>query len=721
MKNRLSSLIVLFLLLMTTIIGDFSITTYAKEGDSGLVLDVNFDDMKVGEQTMAGVVERYGKSNALKLNVGRNNTTVKFDSLVVGECAMSFDIAAKPKSIKGEMCVMSGAAPAYILQFTEDGKIVTANGREIATYSEKMKTICVVFDTLKECFDVYADGKLRGSRMIHSGGGADKVAHFSLTFAAVDESADVYLDNIHAYPTYVKTSKGKIYNPSAKPDMSKKIVLTDKTINPSDKPQRDMLKDAASIHMRSGVVFDGKEKIITDYLPYYSGDEFMIPQEAVAHALKLVVDTDGEGIKVGDKLSLTVGSTQMVVGDKSIEIAVAPEVKDGILYLPLKALANALGKKISYDDTAIHSGMIIISDSGFAFPVGTALQSLNDFCFYFRPTKEKFLEDYNASALKGVHPRLIATEADFDRIRKETELNSYKKRWKENLYAACDINVNKPILKYELRDGRRLMYVADEFREYMYMFGMAYQLAKYDEPDRARSYFDAAWKQIEAVATFPDWNPPHNLDPGVMARGYAIAYDWLYEAMTPEQRRFVEQGVYNNCFYIWNLASQSSDSLLGNVLWFNNRNQFMNCGAMMCCLAFMDVYPEVASKLGADICQFLEPSLDKFYPLGSYAEGPSYSTIATDYQAAMLASMKPILGTCYSLDRPEGFEYSCIYLSNLRSDVGAYTFSDTPDVKGYTSSAFWMFDYYKQPGYKDSHAEFYAGFNNIDAVQGLLY
>lgn len=718
--NGLKFMISVFLML-SIVMSTFGVISFANTNDTGLVLDVDFEDKNIGDQTMTGVVEKYGKSKALKIKVGRANTTLKFDSLVVGECAMSFDFAAMPKSIKGEMCIMSGATPAYVLQFTEDGRIITKNGRELTRYGEKFKTVCVVFDTLKECFDVYIDGVLRASRLVYHVGGSDKVAHFSLAFAAVEDEAVVYLDNIHAYPTYEKTTKGKIFNPSAKPKNDKKIILSDKTVNPSDQPQRTHLADVSTIHMRSGVAFDGKTKIISEFLPYYFDDEYMVPKDVLSHALKKSIEVSDGKIRIGKDIELSLGKKEMLVGNNAIEITVAPAEKDGALYIPLKAVIQATGKKITYDDTAIHSGLIVISDAGFSMPVGEELQKINDFCFYFRPTKEKFLEDYNASSLKGVHPRIIATESDFDRIRKEAESNSYKKKWKENLYAACDRDVDKPAVKYELPDGVRLMTVADSFREYMYKFGMAYQLSKYEEPERAKKYFDAAWKHIESVANMPDWNPPHHLDVGIMARGYAIAYDWFYEAMTPEQRQIMEKGAHDNLFYIWNLGSQSEDSLLGSVRMFNNHNQIMNGGAMMCVLSFMDVYPEIASKLGADICQFMEISLDKFYPLGSYAEGPSYSTMATDYQSAMLAAMKPILGTCYSLDRPEGFEYSCVYLSNIRSDVSAYTFSDTPYIKAYTSSAFWMFDYYDQKGYKDSHAEFFKNYDNIDAVQGLLY
>ena len=697
------------------------IISYADEtGNGELVLDLDFENMKLDDQFMSGTVVNYDNRKALKLTVGRVDTTFKFDSLVVGECAMSFDIAAKPGTLKGYMFIMSGGEPVYPIKFTEDGKIMTHSGKEIGSYNETMQNITIVYDGIKGWYDAYVDGKLKAEHFAGTSY-ADKVAHFALIFAATGETADVYLDNIEAYPTYIKTSKGKIYNPMARPNTNKKIVFKDKSVIQSDEPQQLMMSNASSIHMRSGVVYDGKTKIMTNTLPYYSGDEFMVPKEAIEHALKTSVSISGGSIKIGNAINMTVGGKTMNVNGKSMEISTPPEEKDGIVYLPLKAIAaDALGKKLCYDDTTIHYGMVIISDDGFSLPMDKELQKLNDFCFYFRPSPEKLLEDYNNSPLKGVHPRIIATNEDFDRIREETKTNEYKKKWKENLYSYCDANLNDEPLKYELRDGRRLMYVADDFQTYMYAYALGYQLAKYDEPERAKSYFDAAWKQIEAVSAFPDWNPPHNLDPGVMARGYAIAYDWLYEIMTPEQRAIMEKGVHDHIFWIWNLASQSRNTLLGTTLWPNNRNQFMNCPAMGCCVAFMDVYPEIASKVASDILRFLEPSLECFAPLGSYSEGPSYSTIAMDYQAFQNSAMLPTFGTCYGVDRAQGFDVSPVYLANIRSDVGAYTFSDTPDIKGYSASDFWFYKYYGLPGYKEADAEFYRNATGRDAAQCIL-
>lgn len=718
-KRRILRFLICVIFIITTVIGSLPALA-AKSDNSALILDLDFENMEVGEFYSAGVVEEYAGSKALKVNAQKSNTTLTFDSLVVGECVMSFDVAVNSGFVVGELGVQGGGTPAYVLNFTKDGKIKTYNGKEITRYGDKFKTITVVFNAAKQYFDVYVNETCVASRM-YIGVTFDKVVTFNLVFASVDDFAQVYLDNIYSHPSYEKTSKGFVYNPMSKPrNTNKKIILTSKTTIPSEDAQRSILKNASSIHMRSGVVYNGNTKIMTETLPYYKDDEFMVPIEAIEHALGVETDVSDGKINIGDNIVLSIGNRQMTVSGKTIEISTAPELKDNILYLPLKAIAgNGLGKTIQYDDTTVHYGMILISDSGVSVPVGDAFQKLNDFCFYFRPSKERFLADYNASSLKGVHPRLFATAEDFERVREEIKTNAYKKKWVENLFAQCDLICTYPAIKYELRDGVRLMYVSDEFRGYMLTLALGYQLAKDDDPERAKRYFDSAWKHIEVSAKMPDWNPSHHIDVGIMALGFAVAYDWFYDELTDEQKAIMERGVYNNMFWTLNEAIESSHTPYGSVFMSNNHNVFCNAGAMASCIAFMDVYPDIASKLGSDILRILEVFMDKFAPLGAYYEGPSYAGIAITYTVNTLASLIPTMGTAYSIDRAQGFDMVGDYLSNIQSDIAAFNFADSHPGAAYTAAMFWLYKHYKTVGFKDALAERYK--NTGGDLYSLLY
>lgn len=42
------------------------------------------------------------------------------------------------------------------------------------------------------------------------------------------------------------------------------------------------------------------------------------------------------------------------------------------------------------------------------------------------------------------------------------------------------------------------------------------------------------------AAAFPDWNPSHFLDTAEMACALALGYDWLFDELTPDERRTIK-------------------------------------------------------------------------------------------------------------------------------------------------------------------------------------
>lgn len=704
MSKIITKAMMSFVLIITMLIGTCCSTFASAEADTAPTADFDFESYEIGESVLAGEVAEYQNSKALKMSLGSVLTTLSVNALVVGEAAVVFDFAATG-SVKGTFGVQGGGTPVNLVNFNADGSVTTYNGKPVAQYSERIRNMAFVIDAARERFDVYINGR-RIIKRCYFYAMFDKIVSFNLALSAPDGEAQAYVDNILVYPTYKRVQKAAIYNPNGKPaNADKNIVLTDKNYFPSESAQRSLLKDCVSVHMRSGVVYSKGQKYQLTDMPYYSGDEFMVPSEFLDKALGLATEQEDENITIGN-LSLTVNSNIMKTAKGDVTLSAAPELKDGVMYLPLRAIAkDGLGKSVYYDDTTTHYGMIVISDRTFNAPMGADdLQALNDFCFFFRPSREQFAADYNASELKGQHPRIMATAEDFERIRLETESNPQKAAWKKQLLTYCDNNLNDDALVYELRDGVRLLYVAEDFNEYILTFAMAYQLTG------ERKYFDAAWKHIESVANMPDWNPAHHIDVGIMAFAFAVGYDWFYDIMTPDQRQLMEKGVYNNCFWIINEAVESPDTPYGTVLHENNHNVYTNSGVMACCIAFMDVYPDISSKIGSDVMRMLESFMDKFAPYGDYYEGASYATIAINYTIRLFASMLPTMGTLYGVDKAQGLSLTGEYLSNMQSDVSCYNFGDATMGVVSASGLFWIYDYYGIKGLKDSVAEgrFYA-------------
>ncbi|MBE7050295.1 MAG: hypothetical protein E7394_05930, partial [Ruminococcaceae bacterium] len=676
----------------------------------------DFENMPIGAQLYDGTVTEYKGNNMLKQELNSAGRRAKFYAMIPGDAVFSFDFAQTGGPVEGKMTFESGNEAGHALTFTSDGNVISYNGIKITEYDEEVKNIAVVFKANQQHFDIYVNGKcvVRGCfTKIRF----DKIVNVELYFSAQGEKADIYLDNIMAYPTYEKISGAIIYDPDAKPIWDKEIILTDKTWFIDEEREKAFMADKVSVHMRSGVVCVNNKKTTLENMPYVNGNELMVPSEFFKTAYGITPSVSDTTVTLKNNIILDLNSPKISVNNETYDIFCSPQIKDGIMYLPLCAIVEkGMSKNIYHDTTTTHYGMVIISDAEIDPGVGDVLQNLNDYCFYLRPTPEQWLADYNASPLKGQHPRVMATEEDFERLKKEIETNDRKKAWFKKLITYCDRLVNKRPLKYELRDGIRLLDVSNEFTDWTTSLSFAYKITG------DKKYLDAAWKQIEAVAAFPDWNPIHHIDVGIMALGFGISYDWLYHDLTPDQRAIMERAVYNNLYWIVNEAHQDFYTVYGDPGMKDNHNVLCNAGLIACIVAFMDVHPEVGSQLGAHTMRLLERFMWLFAPIGAYFEGPSYASVSIDYAARLFASMEPSMGTLYGLDKAEAFDLSADYIMNMQSDVASFGFGDGNSDLKRSSGMLWIYNHYGIKGKRDAVADLLANpTGGQNTVEALLY
>ena len=366
--------------------------------------------------------------------------------------------------------------------------------------------------------------------------------------------------------------------------------------------------------------------------------------------------------------------------------------------------------------------MVIIGDDNFSVPTDSEkLQGLNDFLLFERPSAQKVRDDYADSSVSGIHPKVMLTPEMVDKLK--TEINGNKV--KQGFYSRLDMRarqlVNEPpeLLKYDRSDGLRLTTVADQFEGYMLILGLAYQLK--GEATWKAKFAEAAWRQIEAVASFPDWNPGHHIDVGMMAFGFAVAYDWMYDYWSPERRQIMENVIYSHCFReAYDGYSQSGANMDG-VIYKNNHNAICNGGICTAALAFMDIYPEVASSLVADSVRCLEYMFPIFAPEGCSYEGPSYAALTVEYMVRMFASLETVFSGFYGLDCSEGLDNAAESFTYLRSDVGGYSFNDGGKDACCSPTLLWMYRHYNLAGLKDAVAEYYKSSYNDNAASCLLF
>jgi len=151
---------------------------------------------------------------------------------------------------------------------------------------------------------------------------------------------------------------------------------------------------------------------------------------------------------------------------------------------------------------------------------------------------------------------------------------------------------------------------------------------------------DHAVRELLNVCEFKDWHPPHFLDTAEMAHAAAIGYDWLYDRLTPEQRRTVVEAIVAKAC----CPPRRSTTAAAGVEVHHNWNQVCNGGIAIGALAIAtrsrNSRPSPSTPLAAPSSSHAQLRAE-----GGWAEGPGYWHYATRYNVYYLAALQSALGT----------------------------------------------------------------------------
>ena len=324
---------------------------------------------------------------------------------------------------------------------------------------------------------------------------------------------------------------------------------------------------------------------------------------------------------------------------------------------------------------------------------------------------------YSSSGLNSVHPRIQAQKADFKRIIADYKAGSQNvKNLADQILKYADNNIltNPNPVEYVLTDGVRLLNVSRNVLTKMYVLGMAYQLTG------NKKYAERAWVDLQAVCDFPDWHPIHSLDSAEMAAAVSIGYDWMYDAFTDEQRKTIEQAMYDNFFYVvCNSFQYQNGFLSAGLLTDMNHNLVLNGAITMSSLAFMDVYPEITAYTLANSLKSAENSISNFAPDGAWVEGPHYWEYSMQYTSKLLSSLDCALATCFGLDETDGLSDAASFILHMQSSNGIFNYGDGAADNQYVPEILWLANKYDCPEAASALIKL-SGLSMANAEDGVL-
>jgi len=291
--------------------------------------------------------------------------------------------------------------------------------------------------------------------------------------------------------------------------------------------------------------------------------------------------------------------------------------------------------------------------------------------------------------LNRAHPRLLASQSDFDRLQQDIKTNALMGRWYGSVQNEAEKLLQEPASRYEIPDGKRLLATSRRVLGRVYTLGFSYQMTK------DRRFSDRAWKELDAAGHFKDWNPSHFLDTAEMTHAFAIGYDWLYDAWTPEQRAFLRDNIVTKGL---NLGIEIERKKSWWAAVDHNWNQVCNGGLGMGALAVANEEPALAGEFLSAALKSIQIPMPGFAPDGGWMEGPGYWAYATAYNVVFLAALDSALGTDFNLSSIQGFSEAGTFPIYLNGPSGqSFDFADCGSGSIHGPQLFWMAKKFNRP------------------------
>jgi hypothetical protein len=314
-------------------------------------------------------------------------------------------------------------------------------------------------------------------------------------------------------------------------------------------------------------------------------------------------------------------------------------------------------------------------------------------CFVFVTTvwlvHAQSVEDPLKTLRKG-HPRLIALDSDFERVRSLIASVPQVALSYQRLVAEAERIEKAPTVEYRLV-GPRLLAQSRRCLDRVYTLGLLYRL------DGKKQYLERAVRELRAAAGFPDWNPSHFLDTAEMTHAFAIGYDWLYKGLTPEDRAWmrkalVEKGI-DQALPIW---EQQRWWTVNRFNW----NQVCNGGISIGALAVAEEEPAKSGAVLRYALKSIPLAMASYSPDGGWPEGPGYWHYATRYNVYFLAALETALGTDFGLSGMKGFDQAGrfrVYFCGPAHKT--FNYADAGDGIPEAAEMFWLARRFKAPVY----------------------
>ena len=537
---------------------------------------------------------------------------------------------------------------------------LTDNSNLEGIVKDKFIDLVYIVDCSKKSYDVMLNGKTVRENCAFSAKGQTDVKKVRIQVSSIDATGDInekiYLNYLKVYNTdrYLNEEEYQKVTSSIR-----KFEQPKNTSNSKATPEMiaDMMQGNILLYMKAPRARVGNDiKYIDEdnkkLTPFLLNGTTMVPLRFLAENLGATVDYNSSQVKInlnGKEILFNQGQKEFFVNGEKRELPVEPYTKDSRLFVPLRSISEALGKKVFYDKC----GYIAVGDTVDEFDMTTGLgrnllfEAAYDVVLDL-PTPEQVAEAVKNYS-QNSHPRIMLTPERLEELKEEIKTDPQQKYWYEQGIIKCENYLKTPLLIYGREDATRMLGKCREMLRMLPTLSLTYLLSGNE------AYKKRAVDELMNVCTFPDWNPHHFLDVSEMSTAVAMAYDWLYHELSEEERVTIETAIKK--FALDEIIRDFNDEPIGKnrdrsaTWWKITSNWLIVCpgGVSTSALAVMDKYPDLAGEIVSRSFRFIANIVKHSGPDGVCKEGTSYWRYMLEFFAYYSSALTTSTGSDYGL------------------------------------------------------------------------
>ena len=261
---------------------------------------------------------------------------------------------------------------------------------------------------------------------------------------------------------------------------------------------------------------------------------------------------------------------------------------------------------------------------------------------------------------------------------------------RERCVKFCENGLDSSPVKPE-REGRRM-------KGQVQARGVIMQCAAAYRFSGDRRFAKRAIAEMLSVCAWPTWNCEHYLDTAELLRGLAFGYDWLYDEMSPEERKTIRTAIVERGY-----AGMDNGKY---CQWRRCRHNWcQSCwqAVVAAAIAIWEDDAERSADLVAEGVRMVAGAIDEYGPDGAYPEGPGYWHFGTECTVQMLHQLETAFGTTFGLFEMPGFARTAEFALVAKGPSGmVFNYSDcgaTPSYVWYSPLMAYFAAKAKQPAW----------------------